>query len=277
MVKINYKLGYFLEKFTRKIIFAFFLIKRKGHSFREFKDKQYHFFYYDFEFLGRIKVYHRGTIADRGVIEQILINKDYDFSEFIQAGWVTKAYHQILDSNKSPLIIDAGANIGLGSIYLKNKFPSSIVRSVEPASSNIKLLKLNVCNKAEIFHGAINSKNKEIELVDPGQGEWGYSTHSAKGGKNEKLERVRCYKFSDLNYGDSFPFILKVDIEGGEKNEFEDIDFIRNFALIIIELHDWLYPGEETSSSFLKFAAKVDFDIVHKNENIFLFNRRFVI
>ena len=68
--------------------------------------------------------------------------------------------------------------------------------------------------------------------------------------------------------------IFKIDIEGGEKSLFSgDTTWMRQFPLIIIELHDWMLPFSGSSKNFLKAVAEHEFDFVHKGENIFLFNR----
>ena len=45
-------------------------------------------------------------------------------------------------------------------------------------------------------------------------------------------------------------------------------------ALIIIKLHDWLFPGEGNSQNFLRTLASHDFDFLHRGENVFAFNNR---
>ena len=66
------------------------------------------------------------------------------------------------------------------------------------------------------------------------------------------------------------PFLVKIDIEGGEKELFEkNTDWVNRFPFIIIELHDWLYPKERTSSNFLKTIYDKDRDFNIKGENIF--------
>ena len=69
------------------------------------------------------------------------------------------------------------------------------------------------------------------------------------------------------------PFICKIDIEGGEANLFRcNYAWLERFPLVIIELHDWLLPGEGNSRNFLKAALEFDFDFVYRGENLFCFN-----
>ena len=45
----------------------------------------------------------------------------------------------------------------------------------------------------------------------------------------------------------------------------------RTPALIIIEPHDWMLPGEGSSASFQKALAKYDWELLIKGENLFYF------
>ncbi len=44
--------------------------------------------------------------------------------------------------------------------------------------------------------------------------------------------------------------------------------------LCIIELHDWLYPGEGTSGPFLRLCGQRDRDFIYRGENIFSVSNR---
>src|ERR1044072_1409832 len=46
--------------------------------------------------------------------------------------------------NDIKIIVDGGANVGLASIFFKQKFPDCEVYSIEPDSSNFKLLETHV-------------------------------------------------------------------------------------------------------------------------------------
>ncbi len=66
------------------------------------------------------------------------------------------------------------------------------------------------------------------------------------------------------------PFILKIDIEGGEADLFDDEpEVFARFPVLIIELHDWMLPRGGTSRPFLRWHAAQDRDFVHIGENVF--------
>ena len=71
------------------------------------------------------------------------------------------------------------------------------------------------------------------------------------------------------------PFILKVDIEGGEKGLFQgDPELLGRFPLIMLEPHDFCLPGQDVSAPFLRFHANAGRDFLFANENIFSIDYR---
>ena len=67
---------------------------------------------------------------------------------------------------------------------------------------------------------------------------------------------------------------MKIDIEGGESQLFSaNTEWMNEFALIIIELHDWMLPMQGSSKPFFKAISNLDFEILQKGENLFFFNR----
>ena len=225
--------------------------------------------------------YREDSVGDKGVINQIFRNQDYNVSCWVQGRKLIE-YHNAQSKIRPSLIIDAGANIGASVVYFAKSFPESMVFSVEPDVMNWHLLELNTAGHKNVFnfHGAISDVDGELALVDPGRSDWGFMT-SAAPAEDAKVSMVSMVKSispkSILEHPatrNTNPLILKVDIEGGEEALFRgDTAWVSQFPLVIIELHDWMLPFSGSSRSFLKMAAEHDFDCVHRGENIFLFNR----
>jgi hypothetical protein len=69
-----------------------------------------------------------------------------------------------------------------------------------------------------------------------------------------------------------FPFIVKIDIEGAERELFSDnIEWVARTPLIIIELHDWMLPKAGTAAPFLACMSRHDRDFVSRGENVYSF------
>ena len=173
--------------------------------------------------------------SDIPTYEQVFIEKEYELSV------------------KTPpkVIVDAGANIGLASIYFANKYPEAKIIAIEPEQSNFDLLKENVAPYANIIpvHAALWNKNEEINLVDPGLGNWGFMTEMQD--STEKLSANTCHPVTAMtidkimsDYNLITIDVLKIDIEGAEREVFSDTSsWIGKVDSIIIELHERMKIG----------------------------------
>jgi FkbM family methyltransferase len=203
--------------------------------------------------------------SDVKTYKQIFINQHYDF----------------LVEKQPAVIVDAGANIGLASIYLANKFPDAMIIAMEPEQNNFMLLKKNTSPYPNIIpvQAALWNKNEEINLVDPGLGEWGFRTEmqNSSGNLSGKLCHTVMGRTIDnimRDYGLTKIDILKVDIEGAEREVFNDTSsWIGNIDSIIIELHERFKAG--CNDSF--YCGSKGFDNEWKQgENIYLSKRNYL-
>lgn len=207
----------------------------------------------------RFPFYLRIQSSDVPTYEQVFIKQEYDF-----------------DVKKPPrIIVDAGANIGLASIYFANKFQDSLVIAVEPEDSNFAILEKNIAPYENIIpiHGALWSENKELDLVDPGLGKWGFMTQGNDNGEEslgDKCHRVNGMTVDRImaEHGIESIDILKIDIEGAEREIFDDpSNWIGRVDSLIVELHEHMKSG--CNRSF--YNATNEFDEEWKQgENIYL-------
>jgi FkbM family methyltransferase len=221
----------------------------------------------------------RNVRADFDVAVQIILGRNYDIAEFKQASAIVDRYQGIVNQNKKPLILDLGANIGIASLWFANSFPQARVVGVEPSMGNYEIAQKNGARSGrniDVLHAAIANQRGKIDLYDTFAGEWGFSTRREDDAWRV-IESVDAITIADVleKYAADEPFILKMDIEGAEKGLFDDHQLFERFALIVIELHDWMLPWSGTSNSFLKLASNGNFDFVHRGEDVFLFNSRF--
>ncbi|MCF6289559.1 MAG: FkbM family methyltransferase [Desulfobacterales bacterium] len=184
----------------------------------------------------RFPFYIRMLASDVSVYDQIFILREYDF-----------------ETRKEPaVIIDAGANSGLTSIWFANRFPDSRIIAIEPEKNNFAILKKNIApyNNITPVHGALWDENKEITLVDPGLGTMGYMTRN-NAATAEKIPGKSLYRVKGMTIdrimaeqGIEFIDILKIDIEGAEKEVFQDpAPWIDKVGALIIETHERMKPG----------------------------------
>ena len=173
--------------------------------------------------------------TDLGVYKKVFIKKEYLFS--------TKGNPET--------IVDAGANIGLAALYFANRYPAARIIAIEPEESNFDLLVENTSLYPNIIplKAALWHENARISLTDPGMGKWGFRTEAVNIDKSTSLnfrESVTAITVDQLmkDYGLSKIDILKIDIEGAEKEVFSNTSkWITQVNSIIIELHDWMKQG----------------------------------
>jgi FkbM family methyltransferase len=210
---------------------------------------------------------HRGTPADRGVVAQMFESQDYSFNRLQRGAELYALYEELVRSGRRPLILDAGANIGAAAVFFAMHFPRAHIVALEPAANNFELLRANVAGlDVDARCAAIGAQDGEAALVDPGEGEWAYRTAPGAGVPVHAASRLVAEKLA-AGYQ---PYLAKIDIEGGEAELFSrDTGWAERFALLIVELHDWLLPRAGSARNFLRWAAERDRDFVYVGENVF--------
>lgn len=67
-----------------------------------------------------------------------------------------------------------------------------------------------------------------------------------------------------------FPFLVKIDIEGAEADVFaKNTDWVSEARILVVELHDWLFPKQGKAADFLKRIAAEPRDFITMGENVF--------
>lgn len=210
--------------------------------------------------------YLRLKTSDIPTFDQVFIQQEYDF-----------------DTVRTPkVIVDAGANIGLASIYFANKYPDAKIIALEPEQSNFKLLEVNVSVYPNIIpvHAALWNKSEKINLVDPGLGKWGFMTEVKNtsdgllGNTCHEVEAMTVDKIMQTFNLEKID-ILKMDIEGAEKEVFSDSSlWIEKVDSLIVELHDRMKAG--CSRSFYNGSNGFSGEWT-QGENVYLSRDNFLI
>jgi FkbM family methyltransferase len=187
----------------------------------------------------KYEFYLRDKTMDLGAYQQIFIDKEYDFIATPPPPYMT--------------IIDAGANIGLASIYFANKFPQAKIIAIEPEVSNFELLKKNVSKYPNIIplQAALWDTIGQIDLLDTGLGNNAYMVNQLdstiiKTPKHDFRNVVSTVTIEKIleDYNLDRVDILKMDIEGAEKEVFNSSkNWIQKVDAIIIELHERMKDG----------------------------------
>lgn len=217
--------------------------------------------------------FFRAKTTDEHVIHQIFRDRQYELGRLRRWNELKAFLDRHKGTGKSPLVVDAGANIGASSIMFAAMIPDTRVVAIEPDEGNFKLLALNVEGlRVEPMRAALSSVRGYARVVDSGEGHWGYRTEKLIGAV-QSSNSVPCVTIDDIYQrysGQSFPFIVKIDIEGGEADLFAaNTDWVDNTPLLIVELHDWLLLKSASSRTFLQCVSNLDRDFVYIGEDVY--------
>lgn len=210
--------------------------------------------------------YHRPDTSDAAMIRQTFQDRCFDLTTLkrwpeIQA-WSA--------AHPEPLIVDAGANIGTSAVWFAMMFPGARVVAIEPEASNYRMLETNTVGlPVGCYQVALTSRPGYARVYHPkgepaeGCGHAAFRTEPAESG-------VTAAIMSHLmDVGGGSPFLAKIDIEGAEADVFAgDCSWVDRFPLLIVELHDWLYPGEGLSKPFLWAMQHFNRDFIVRGEHV---------
>jgi FkbM family methyltransferase len=208
--------------------------------------------------------------SDVTVVRQIFAKREYDVSRMLggtHVGAILNArYRSILDTGHTPTIVDAGANIGAATLWFRTMYPDAAIVAVEPEPHNISMLKKNLdgMDNVAILPAAIGSHAGFVEVTRDTYG-WGAKTKRSQSGSVPTITMSDA--FSHIRHGT--PFIAKIDIEGFESEVFLDnLGWLDDIHMLLIEPHDWLFPGQRKSRSLQRAMASRDFEIFISGENL---------
>lgn len=209
----------------------------------------------------------RPKSSDLLAFHQVFTFKGYD----INLGFIPK------------VIVDGGANIGLTSLYFNKKYPNVKIIAIEPEESNFEMLERNCGSYKNIIllkRALSNETNVNLNVIDKGYGNWGFITESnANLGCHKILNTIRTISIDEVIKENNLEFIdlLKIDIEGAEKELFESNyeNWIPITKCIIIELHDGMKMG--CSKSFFSAISKYNFSFHKMNGGNSLFVNRNIL
>lgn len=211
-------------------------------------------------------MYLRNHTSDVWVYREIIENNEYDFS----------------CKNSPKYIIDAGANIGMASIYFANKYKDVKIIAIEPEEENYKLLKLNTEKYLNIttLNSALWNRTGEISLFDTGLDNVGFMVETNISALRPTVKKIKhltkAVTVDEIinQFNIKYIDIIKIDIEGSEKEVFESCEnWIQKTGCIIVELHERMKRGcNKALSRNIK-----SFDYIGKHgEDIYLSRKGYI-
>ncbi len=149
--------------------------------------------------------------------------------------------------NKTPqLIVDAGANIGVASIFFRSQFSSATILAIEPDPSNFEILKQNVADDSLCIpiQSAVWNRDASLVLDHSQDAECAVMTVE-QSSKTLMKQEVSTITIPEIIETHGVIDILKLDIEGAEYYLFDPQaqEWLTHVNVIMIELHDRYVSG----------------------------------
>jgi FkbM family methyltransferase len=214
---------------------------------------------------------------DLPIFWQIMVMKENDFASLTQATEVRSVYNQILSEGNKPVIVDCGGHIGLSAVWFASRYPEATLYCIEPDSTNFSLMQQNTAPYKNVtpINGGIWNRPCYLKISNPSSGSASFRLEEVlEPAESERSSLLRAYTITEVSSREpqNRLFLVKMDIEGAESHVFETrAEWLNEAAVVIIELHDWLMPGQRTSKNFFKRLSEHDFDVVLQGENLLLF------
>ena len=172
--------------------------------------------------------------SDPWIFKRIFTNREYEYG--------LPADPQV--------IIDGGANVGYSVAWYKARFPKAKIIAFEPDPDNFRMLQINcgALPNVHLVQAAIWSKDTTLTFCHRGPEGQKFHPWGARVRLNELGDgNVRGMSLNTIvsEYDLDRIDILKLDIEGAEKEVFEaeNRHFIDLVDCVAIECHDELNPG----------------------------------
>jgi len=224
-----------------------FYLQFKGKPYGDFYSKQYgaHF-------------YLRNNFSDRYTFNQVFVDDQYR----IEFPFTPKT------------ILDGGANIGLSSAYFAHKYPGAQIVAVEPSAQNFEVLQKNTAAFPQVkgFNKGIWNKEVFLHIINKGENDNAFMVEETTADTKDALAAISIESVM-LAEGWETIDLLKLDIEGSEKEVFEEnYDYwLPRTKAIVIELHDHMRPG--ASKALFKAISQYNFSFSMQHENLIFVNR----
>ncbi len=184
--------------------------------------------------------------SDIRVFHQIALADEYSA--------LAEAIQDTCSDIEQPTILDAGANIGLASIALAARFPAARIVAVEPEPGNVarirKHLETNdLKGRIQVVAGALWPVTTRLVLRSDFRDRqaWAFRTVPMDAGSADEIS-IPAFSCADIlrETGLERFDVLKIDVEGAERELLLDGAFVRNHLTrarcIAIEVHPEFIP-----------------------------------
>ena len=212
-------------------------------------------------------IFVRPSDSDLFVVSQIFGWREYDIGVNPREA-LNRLAKNWRKQGDIPVIVDAGANVGYSALYFADAFPDALVLAVEPDAVTMGALKRNCAGNERIVpvHAALWSHERGVNLKSPDAlGSWSRSVEEGGSTPSRRLDLLLA-EISRARL-----LLVKLDIEGAEREVCSSAqDSIRSAPCILIEPHDFKFPGSSSLAPLYSALAGRKVDTLLRGENMLL-------
>lgn len=169
-------------------------------------------------------------------------------------------------------IIDAGANVGFASIFFKSKYKNSEILALEIETENCTYFEKNMkkFENIELLQKGLYNKKVKLIIEDPFNATNSYIIKEVNDHEKYMLESITIDDILAYKKWDTID-LLKIDIEGAEKNVFESNyeNWLPKTKIIMIETHDRIIS--KCSYNVMKAINNFNFILYTTNEGTLIY------
>lgn len=163
---------------------------------------------------------------------------------------------------KPDLVFDIGANIGIFSRYIRNRFPEARIIAMEPDPNNCDMLRRFTDDQnmilleralgsgSALYHGLTAVNGSGETYLSSGLGypseEMAKLAKARNGMEESFIPTITLGQLLSFYYRDGEKALIKIDCEGAENSiwmDRESMDYLRRIDYIAMELHDYALTG----------------------------------
>lgn len=174
--------------------------------------------------------------SDPDVFRQIILEEEYNTV-------ISLARQHQLHINS---FVDAGANIGLTTLYMHAHYPEMKVIAIEPSASTFarmkKMLEINRLENIECLEKGLWYKKTHLtpDLSFRDGLDWSFRLVESDVQTSGSIQTTTIEELMQ-DYELAYIDFLKIDIEGGEAGifgKYADLNWLKKIKMLAIEIHD---------------------------------------
>lgn len=208
------------------------------------------------------------TVPGYGSLQFKARKKTSDVRVFNQV-IMRRSYQLPIDLPDVRFIVDAGANAGYSVLYFANAHPQAKILAIEPDQSNFAMLSENVkpLGRVRAFNGALWHVKTKLSIQNPDAPKTAITVGASEADSGTVETMTMAGIVAEYGHID----ILKIDIEGAEKELFEDpnLGWLDHVGCLLIELHDFFRIG--CSMAFYRAINRLEYSQYVSGDNVIIF------